>query len=124
MDLWAFQVALVVKSPPANAGDIRDVGSVCGLGRSPGGGLGRPCLEDPMDRGAWQATVRRVAKSRTRLKRPGTHTGGTYTDTNIIGFRALSPASRMVISTGFAPIPFITGRLQTRGYEPGMLIYS
>ena len=52
-----------------NAGDLRDTGSVPELGRSPGGGHGNPlqysCLENPMDRGAWWATVRRVAKSRT-----------------------------------------------------------
>ena len=51
------QVALVVKNPPANAGDIRDSGSIPGLGRSPGEGNGNPlwyfCLEDT-DRGAWQ----------------------------------------------------------------------
>ena len=60
------------KKPPANAGDIRDMGSIPGLGRSPGGGRGNPfqysCLEKPMDRGAWQATVNRVAKSQTQLK--------------------------------------------------------
>ena len=52
----ASQVALVVKNPPANAGDIRDVGLILGLGRSPGGGHGNPvqysCLEKLMDRGA------------------------------------------------------------------------
>ena len=51
-------VVLVVKNPPANAGDIRDAGSVPGLERSPGGGHGNPlqysCLENPMDREAWQ----------------------------------------------------------------------
>ena len=66
------QVALVVKNPPANAGDIRDADSIPGLGRSPGGGFGNPlqysCLENHMDRGAWQATVHRVAKSPARLK--------------------------------------------------------
>ena len=60
---------LMVKNPPANAGDVRDVGSILGLGRSPGGGLGNPlqysCLENPMDRGAWQATAHGVAKSWT-----------------------------------------------------------
>ena len=65
----ASQVALVVKNLPASAGDVRDAGSVSGSGRSPGGGLGNPfqysCLENPMDRGAWQATVLRVAKSQT-----------------------------------------------------------
>ena len=63
----ASQVALVVKNLPANAGDIRDTGLVPGLGRSPGGEHGNPlqysCLENPMDRGAWWATVHRVAKS-------------------------------------------------------------
>ena len=69
----AFQVVLVVKSLPVNAGGIRDVGSVPGLERSPGGGRGNPrqysCLDNPMDRGARGATVHEVAKSQTRLKR-------------------------------------------------------
>ena len=62
---------IVVKSSPANAGDIRDVGSIPGSGRSPGGGNGNllqySSLENPMDRGAWQGTVQRVTKSQTRL---------------------------------------------------------
>ena len=62
-------VALLVKIPPANAGDVRDAGSVPELGRFPGGGHGNPfhysCLENPMDRGAWWAAVHRVAKSQT-----------------------------------------------------------
>ena len=57
---------------PANAGDIRDTGSIPGLGRSPGGGHGSPLqcshLENPMDRGAWRATVHGVTKSQTQLK--------------------------------------------------------
>ena len=65
----ASQVMLVVKNPPTNAGDIRDVGSIPGSGRAPGGGHGNPfqysCLQNPMDRGAWQATVQRVAQSQT-----------------------------------------------------------
>ena len=65
----ASQVALVVKKPPANAGEVGDTGSVPGWGRSPGGGHGNPlqysCLENPMDRGAWLGTVHRVAKSWT-----------------------------------------------------------
>ena len=68
----ASQVALVGKNPPASAGDIRDMGSVPGLGRSPGGGHGNPlqnsCLENPMDRGAWWATVHWVTKNQTWLK--------------------------------------------------------
>ena len=63
----ASQVALVVKNPPANAGDIRDTGLVPGLGSYPGGEHGNPlqysCLGNPMDRGARLATVHRVAKS-------------------------------------------------------------
>ena len=63
--LGASQEALVVKNLPAIAGDIRDVGSIPGLGRSPGGGHGNPllysCLENPMDRETWQAAVHRVA---------------------------------------------------------------
>ena len=62
-----FPGMLVVKNLSANAGDIRDVGSIPGLGRSPGGGHGNPlqysCLENPTDRGAWQATVHRVTES-------------------------------------------------------------
>ena len=65
-------MALVVKNPPANAGDIRDASSIPGSGRSPGGGHGNPLqysgLENSTDRGAWRATVHRVAKSQTRLK--------------------------------------------------------
>ena len=60
---------LVVKNLPASAGDQRDAGLIPGLGRSPGGGHGNPlqyfCLENPMDRGTWQATVHRVVQSRT-----------------------------------------------------------
>ena len=59
-------MVLVVKNPPASVGDLRDVGSVLGSGRSPGEGYGNPlqycCLENPMGRGAWQATVHRVAR--------------------------------------------------------------
>ena len=66
---WASQVALVVKNPPAKAGDIRDAGLIPGLDRSPGGGHGNPfqysCLENPMDRGAWWVTVCGVAESQT-----------------------------------------------------------
>ena len=65
----ASQVELVVKNPPANAGDIREAGSIPESGRSPGEGHGNPlqcsCLENPMDRGAWRATVHRVVKSWT-----------------------------------------------------------
>ena len=65
MMLWASQVALVVKNPPANAGDVRD--SVPESRRSPGGEHGHPlqysCAENPMDRGAWWAAVHGVTES-------------------------------------------------------------
>ena len=68
---------LVVKNPPANAGNKREVGLIPGSRRSPGGGHGNSlqysCLENPMDRGAWRATVHGVAKSQTRLKQLSTH---------------------------------------------------
>ena len=57
----------VVKNWPANTGDIRDVGLIPGSGRSPREGDGNPlqysCLENPMERGAWWATIQRVAES-------------------------------------------------------------
>ena len=60
----------MVKNPSANAGDAGDVGSITGSGRSPGEGNGNPlqysCLGNPMDSGAWQATVHVVTKFRTR----------------------------------------------------------
>ena len=59
-----FQVMLKVKNLPANAGDLRSVSLLPGLGRPPGGGHGNPlqfyCLENAMHRGAWLATVHRV----------------------------------------------------------------
>ena len=67
----ASQVALVIKNSPANAGDIRDPVFISALGRFPGEGHGNSlqysCLENPMDRGAWQHTFHRVAKSQTWL---------------------------------------------------------
>ena len=69
--LWASQVALVVKNLPANSGDTGDTVSMPGSERSPGERNGNPlqcpCLENPMDRGAWQATVHGVAKSQAWL---------------------------------------------------------
>ena len=71
------QVVIVVKNQPARAGDTKDLGSVSWLGRSPGGEHCNPtqfsCLENPMDTGAWQAAVQRIAKSCTRLKQHSTH---------------------------------------------------
>jgi len=70
-------VVLVVNNLTASAGDIRDVGSILGLGRPPGGGnanlLQYSCLGNPMDRGAWQVTVLKVTESLTRLKQLNMH---------------------------------------------------
>ena len=71
----------MVKNPPANAGDIRDVSSIPGWGRSPGGERGNLlgthvenyCLENSMDRGTWWARVHGVAKSQTGLKQLSMH---------------------------------------------------
>ena len=67
--LYCVTEYTVVKNPPANAGDIRDIGSVPGWGRSSGGRNGNPlqysCLENPMDRGAWLVTVHSVSRSQT-----------------------------------------------------------
>ena len=82
--MGASQVGLAVKNSPANAGDIRDTGSIPGSGRCPGGGHGNTlqyfCLENPRDRGAWWATVHGAAKSQTRLKQLSMH-ARTHTHT-------------------------------------------
>ena len=81
----------MVKNLPANAVDVRDTGSLLGLGRSPGRGHGIPlqnsCLENPMDRGVWQATVHRVAQSQTQLKRLSIHTCKQLAPYMSLGFR-------------------------------------
>ena len=68
----------VVKNPPSIAGDVRVVGVIHGSGRSPGEGNGNPlqysCLENPMDRGAWQATVDGIAKESDTTEQMNTHT--------------------------------------------------
>ena len=68
---------VVIKNSPANAGDIRHAGSIPRSRRSAGGGHGNPlqysCLENPMDRGAWQATICTVGKSHTGLRRFSMH---------------------------------------------------
>ena len=67
--MLGFLGGLVLKNPPASTGDVRDAGSIPGSARSPGGGHDNPlqysCLEPTTDRGAWQATVHGVTKSRT-----------------------------------------------------------
>ena len=73
-----FPSGSVGKESTCNAGDAKDRGSIPGLGRSPegrhGNSLQYPCLGNPMDRGAWQATAHRVTKSWTKLKRLSLHT--------------------------------------------------
>ena len=71
-DKWASQGALVVMNLPANAGDLRDMGSISGSGRCPRGEhsnlLQYSCLENPIDRGTWKAVVHRVTQSQTWMK--------------------------------------------------------
>ena len=66
--MWDFPGGSVIKNPPANVGNV---GSIPGLGKSPGEGNGNPlqysCLENPMDRGSWQATVHGVKRVRHNL---------------------------------------------------------
>ena len=83
------QAVLVVKNLTANAGNVRDGGSIPGLGRSPGGGHGNAlqysCLENPTDRGVWQATIHGVARSLTEA---------TYhTCTHAVASGPVSPSS-------------------------------
>ena len=70
-------MVLVVKNPPVNAGDIRDMNLIPDWGRYPGGGHGNPvqysCLENPKDRVAWKGAVHRVTKNWTQLKQLSTH---------------------------------------------------
>ena len=68
----------MVKNLLANAGDVRDPGLIPGSERSLGDPLQDCCLENPMDRGAWRATVHRVTQSQTRLKQLSTHAHGNH----------------------------------------------
>ena len=69
--MWASQAALGLKNLPANAGDVRDMGSVPRSGRSPERGNGNPlqysCLKNPIDSAAWRAMVHGAAKNQTQL---------------------------------------------------------
>ena len=69
MNIWDFPGGSDSKESACNAGDVRNAGSIPDLGRFPGGGnsLQYSCLENPMDRRAWRATVHGVAKSWTQL---------------------------------------------------------
>ena len=89
--LPGIEVALVVKKLPADAGDVRDVGLISGLGRSPGGESGSPlqhsCQENLMDRGTWWATAHRVTQSRTQLKQLTMHACSNCTSKSRKSFR-------------------------------------
>ena len=77
MKVCGFPGDAVVKNPPVNVRDTRDASLIPELGRSPEGGhnpLQYSCLENPMDRGDWTATVHGVTKSQTQLKGLSTHT--------------------------------------------------
>ena len=112
------QVALVVKNPPANAGDERDMGSIPGSGRFPGRGHGNPLqyayLENPMDRGAWKTTVHRIAESDT------TETPWHKTFSNIAAAAAKSRQSCPTLCNpidGSSPGSPVPGILQARTLE-------
>ena len=87
-EAWGFPGGAGVKELVSNAGYVTDGGLIPRLGRSPGGEHGNPlqysCLENPMDRGAWRATIQGVAQSQTRLKRQSMHTH-THTHTHTHG---------------------------------------
>ena len=99
----AFQMVLMVKNPPAKAGDM---GSIPGLGRFPGVGNGNPlqysCLENPMDRGTGQAAVHRVTKSHTGLKQ---HTH-THTHTFLLPLWGSDPFLSSIPTPPPAPVSF------------------
>ena len=104
----ASQVAPVGKNQPANAGDIRDVSSILGSGRSPGGGHDNlfqySCWENLMNRGTWQATVHGVAKSQTPLKQLSTwYSTCTFSPTHIISSCSMILASSISLDKS----PFI-----------------
>ena len=115
-----FLVALVVKNPPANAGDLRDTGSIPGLGWFPGEGHGNPlqhsCLENSMDRGAWRATVLGVARSQTRLS----NWAHTHVFLAIIGVLIAQSCPTLCNSMDIE----VHGILQTRILEWGAIPFS
>ena len=82
---------LVLKIPPANEGDIRDVGSILGEGH--GSPLQYSCLENPMDRGAWRAVVHGVTKSWTRLKRLSTWEFLKFREILVLSFKSFGKSA-------------------------------
>ena len=144
-----FPCGTRLKNPPANGGDARDAGSIRGWGRSPEVGNGNPlqysCLENPMDRGAWQAIVHGVGKSRTGLSvctRARAHTH-THTHTHNVLPKACAVLSHSVVyrslqhygpqftrlfcpwgspgkNTGVGCLALLQGIHPTQGSNPGL----
>ena len=117
---WASQVDLMVKNLPDNAWDIRDIGSIPGSGRSPGGGHGNPlqysCLESPMDRGAWRFTIHGTAKSWTRLKWLSMHLPSwTYCLPGVHYFASVWNECNCVIGEHSLALPFLV-TIKTMAY--------
>ena len=110
---------LVVKNLPANA---RDAGSIPGLGRSPGRGCGNPpqysCLENPRDRAAWQATVHRVKKSQTWLKRLSTHTYLQF----FLNFSSREDVKKVQLPGPYQGLQDLTPGLRSRHFHVGTLL--
>ena len=121
----------MVKNLPANAGDIRTTGSIPVLGRSPGGGHGNPfqysCLENPLDRRAWRATVHRVTKSQTQLKQLSTHvctmSSQWPTGTKGNGPSCLIPYCSWLHYTGQALLPLLFLDSFPPTYSHGLLTH-
>ena len=92
------QVVLVVKKLSANAGEVREVGSTLGSGRFPRGGHGNPpqysCLENPMDRGAWWATVHRITKRQTQQVTEHSHKHSSSSITTISCEQSETPSGK------------------------------
>ena len=110
---------LVVENPPANAGEVRDLGSIPWSGRSPGAGQGNPLqysyLKNPMDRGAWWATIHDATKSGTLLKQLSTD-AHKYYDLLYLnrGFPHSSVSKESACSAGGDP-----GSIPGLGRSPG-----
>ena len=122
--LRASQVALMVKNLPFNTGDIRDASSTPGSGRFPGGGHDNPlqysCLENLMDRGAWQATVHGVTKSQRQLSTQHRHMRArTHTHTHHHSFPSgFSLFQQGLISPGVpAPYPELRKRMKAENKQ-------
>ena len=113
-------VALVVKNLPANAGDVKDTGSIPVSGRSAevdGNPLQYSCLENPTDRGAWRATVRGVTKGQTRLKQHST-LACTHPEVHLL--RIIVPVTSMGLVGRVEPPPLLqSSRTSPLAYNSG-----